>query len=467
MGAGVSAWTLANAVSKAGQLGVVAGTALDAILARRLLVGDPGGHMRRALEHFPIPGVAERILERYFVPEGKQPDERFKANPVLAMEPSQHLEELIVAGSFVEVFLAREGHDNPVGINYLEKIQLPTLPSLFGAMLAGVGYVLMGAGIPKAIPGFMDKLAVGEALELRVDVKGAGPEDAYYTRFDPAAFCGGTAPKLARPQFLAIISSNTMATMMAKRSTGKVDGFIIEGPSAGGHNAPPRGKMQLDENNEPIYSERDVPDLPGIAKIGLPFWLAGDFARPERVVEALELGAAGVQVGTAFAYCEESGFAPDIKRQVLELSQRGEAVIHTDAVASPTGFPFKVVQLPGTISEESLYQERARICDLGYLRHAYKKDDGQLGWRCPSEPEEDYVRKGGDLADTVGRKCVCNGLMANLDLGQVQKGNYHELAMVTSGDDVATVARFLAKGASTYSATDVLDNLLSLVESPT
>ena len=49
MGVGVSNWRLANAVSSRGQLGVVSGTALDVVLARRLQDGDPGGHMRRAL----------------------------------------------------------------------------------------------------------------------------------------------------------------------------------------------------------------------------------------------------------------------------------------------------------------------------------------------------------------------------------------------------------------------------------
>ena len=46
MGAGVSSWRLAQAVSQLGQLGVVSGTALDLIFARRLQDGDPGGHMR-------------------------------------------------------------------------------------------------------------------------------------------------------------------------------------------------------------------------------------------------------------------------------------------------------------------------------------------------------------------------------------------------------------------------------------
>ena len=95
MGAGVSSWPLARAVSKAGQLGVVSGTGLDTILARRLQAGDPGGHLRRALERFPIPNVARRILDRYFVPGGKPPDTPFRSKPVPAVEPSRHLKDLL------------------------------------------------------------------------------------------------------------------------------------------------------------------------------------------------------------------------------------------------------------------------------------------------------------------------------------------------------------------------------------
>ncbi|VAW06245.1 Enoyl-[acyl-carrier-protein] reductase [FMN], partial [hydrothermal vent metagenome] len=147
MGAAVSDWRLARAVSVTGQLGVVSGTALDAILARRLQVGDPGGHMRRALAAFPIPEIASRIMDRYFIEGGKAPDTRFVAKPMVSHKRSRKAEELLVASNFVEVFLAKEGHPNAVGINFLEKVQVPTIPSLYGAMLAGVDYVLMGAGI--------------------------------------------------------------------------------------------------------------------------------------------------------------------------------------------------------------------------------------------------------------------------------------------------------------------------------
>ena len=62
MGVGVSGWRLARAVAATGHLGVVSGVALDTVLARRLQLGDPGGHVRRALAQLPLPGAAERIV---------------------------------------------------------------------------------------------------------------------------------------------------------------------------------------------------------------------------------------------------------------------------------------------------------------------------------------------------------------------------------------------------------------------
>jgi len=464
MGAGVSSWALANAVSRTGQLGVVSGTALDLILPRRLQAGDPGGHMRRALENFPIPDMAQRIVDRYFVEGGKQADEAFKAKPMLTMQPSERLEELLVVSNFVEVNAAKEGHDGPVGINYLEKIQLPNLPSMFGSMLAGVDYVLMGAGIPVAIPGLLDRLAEGRAVELAIDVKGPEGAERVMNHFDPQRYLELAGVKVERPLFLAIISTPTLATMLVRKADGEVDGFIIEGPTAGGHNAPPRGRLTLTDSGEPLYGSRDEVDLEAMRKIGKPFWLAGSYGQAERVAEALAQGAAGVQVGTAFAYCKESGLSSELRLQILEMSRQGTAHIFTDPVASPTGFPFKVVEVDGTISNKDVYEARDRVCDLGYLRHAYRDEDGKIGLRCPSEPVEDYLRKGGAIEDTEGRKCVCNGLMANIDLAQARKGGYTELPMVTSGDEVAEVARFLPEGETDYAAADVVTYLLSMVE---
>ena len=461
MGVAVSGWTLARMVSRLGQLGVVSGTGLAVVLARGLQLGDPSGQLRHALQLFPIPGVAERVLAQYFIPGGKSPTAPFKSAPMPTLRPGAALTELTVAANFVEVFLAKDGHDGLVGINFLEKIQLPTLPSLYGAMLANVDYVLMGAGIPRAIPGAMDCLAKGEPSQLKIDVVDALHGEEFLSTFDPRAFCNGQPPIIRRPQFLGIVASVTLAMALAKKASGHVDGFVIEGDTAGGHNAPPRGALQLNAIGEPVYGERDIVDLEKIHDLGRPFWLAGSYGRPGRLTEALRLGAAGIQVGTAFAFCNESSLRPELKRQTLQMSRAGTARVFTDPVASPTGFPFKVVQMPGTLSEADCYAARTRVCELGYLRHVYRKPDGTIGYRCPAEPVEDYVKKGGAIADTEGRKCLCNGLLANIGLNQVNSEREEELALMTAGDDVAQVAQFLKPGCDSYTAVDVLRRLLA------
>ena len=460
MGAAVSDWRLANAVSRTGQLGVISGTALDAILARRLQTGDPGGHMRRALAAFPLPDVANRIIDRYFVEGGVPEGERYATKPMVSDRTSQKTEELIVAANFVEVFLAKEGHDNPVGVNFLEKIQVPTLPSLYGVMLAGVDYVLMGAGIPRAIPGILDRLADGFDVEMRIDVKGATSKGDPFVRFSPAKIAKDLLGKLPRPDFLAIVSSHVLAKMLATKASGEVDGFVVELPVAGGHNAPPRAKGQFNDLGEPIYGDKDVPDLDAIRALGKPFWLAGGYGEPKQVLQALDLGATGVQVGTAFAYCNESGFTREVKDEVILESRLGAVSVYTDAVASPTGFPFKVVQLDDSLSNQAVYEERTRICDLGYLRHGYEREDGSIGWRCPAEPVDDYVKKGGAIEDTVGRKCLCNSLVANVGMPQVKRNGKLEPMLITSGDDAEHVARFAPTGSTEYSAADVVEYLM-------
>jgi len=458
MGVAVSGWQLARAVSSHGQLGVVSGTAVDAVMVRRLQLGDPGGDVRRALDAFPIPEAAARILDRYFIAGGKGSDTRFRAKPMIKVAPSRHVLDLVVVANFVEVFLAKEGHTGAVGINYLEKIQTPTLASLYGAMLAGVDCVLVGAGIPRAIPGILDGLAAGEKVRLRLDVKGSSAESEVVSEFDPSVYATGVLP---RPLFLAIVSSHVLATMLARNAESSVDGFVIEAPTAGGHNAPPRAKGALTDTGEPLYGERDEVDLEAIRSLGRPFWLAGSRAEPTAIAAAIEAGATGVQVGTAFAYCDESGLDSTLKRQVIDASRQGRVRIFTDPVASPTGFPFKVVQMEDTLSDDGVYADRDRVCDLGYLRVAYIRDDQSVGWRCPAEPIDDYVAKGGAEEDTIGRKCLCNSLMAAVGLGQLRRSGLEEPMLLTAGDDVADVARFLPPGADTYGAADVINYLLA------
>ena len=461
MGVGVSNWRLANTVSKLGQLGVVSGTALDQLFVRRLADGDEGGDMKRGIDAFPFQEMARRIWQEYFVPGGKPATAPYPNVPMHQRNSPRKLVELCMVSNFVEVFLAKDGHKNPVGINFLEKVQMPHLASIYGAMLAGVGYVLMGAGIPLHIPGVLDAFAAHHMAEYKLQVTGAAVGQDTQMHLNAADFIEGPLPQLQRPKFLAIVSSNTLATTMLRRASGRVDGLVIESPTAGGHNAPPRGKLQLNEAGEPVYGERDHVNIEELRALGVPFWLAGGYGNAEKLREAVLQGAAGIQVGTAFAFSAESGMRADLKATLMAQAKVGAGEVFTDPLASPTGFPFKVAQVDGTASAFPIYQERKRVCDLGYLREPYSASDGHIGYRCAAEPVANYVAKGGKVEDTVGRKCLCNALMANVGHAQVRKDHIVEPSLVTVGDDLNTIASFLPPGKDTYSATDVVASLLS------
>ena len=454
MGIGVSNWTLARAVSRLGHLGVVSGTAVDTVMIRRLQDGDEGGHVQRAMRAFPIPGLCEHLLFRYYLSPGGRGTSRYKSLPMYRQSVSLARQQITMMANFVEVWLAKEGHAGVVGINLLSKVQMPNLASLYGAMLAGVDYVLMGAGIPREIPGALDALAEHRPARLKFDVDGPAGEGPDELVFDPREHLTDAVMPLRRPRFIPIVSASSLATTLARKASGSVEGFIVEGPTAGGHNAPPRGEPHFSPDGEPLYGERDIVDLEKIKDLGLPFWIAGGAGTPDGLRAARAAGAAGVQVGTLFAYCDESGFSSELKARVLQGIAAGSVRVRTDPRASPTGYPFKVVYVEGLEHQDD---RRVRNCDLGYLRTAYRTAAGKVGYRCAAEPVDEYVKKGGDLADTVGRRCLCNGLTANIGQAQ-QRDDGEELPLLTSGDDLLSLGIFL-RGRTRYSALDVIDYL--------
>ncbi|SPL98861.1 Enoyl-[acyl-carrier-protein] reductase [FMN] [[Actinomadura] parvosata subsp. kistnae] len=461
MGVAVSDWRLARAVSRLGQLGVVSGTAIDLVCARRLQLGDPGGHVRRALARFPIPEMARQVIRTFYIPGGKPPGIPFRPVPRYSLRPGRALVALTVVANFAEVYLAKEGHDGRVGVNYLRKIELPIPFACYGALLAGADHILMGAGNPAELPALLDRLAGHRPVALPVRVQGAASADGdAFVEFDPADLWQAPPPMLRRPRFEAIVASVDLAAALAADPVTRPDGFVVEGPPAGGHNAPPRGPRRLDPAGQPIYGERDVVVPEEMAAVGLPFWMAGGYGSPDGLAAALAGGATGIQVGTAFAFCAESGMAPLLKKAVLARVARGDARVRTDPRVSPTGFPFKVVDLEGTVAREDVYADRPRLCDLGVLRSPYRKPDGSIGYRCPAEPVEVYQqRRGGRVQNTEGRRCLCNALLATAGYAQERPGGYAEPAIVTCGTDL-TAIRHLATTHPGYTAADVLAYLL-------
>jgi NAD(P)H-dependent flavin oxidoreductase YrpB (nitropropane dioxygenase family) len=459
MGIAVSNWELAKTVSLQGQLGVVSGTAIDNVLARRLQDGDKSGNTRRALATFPNQEIVKKILDKYFIEGGKAPETPYVMVPKITLEQKRDAQEILIVANYVEVWLAKEGHDGLVGINFLHKIQMTTAASVFGAMLAGVDYIIMGAGIPRELPKLIRQIEKLEVGSVPVEVIGGSP---VATTINPLDFVS-TNTKIKKPKFLAIISVDVLGTYLARDEETRPDGFIIEHNSAGGHNAPPRGKWEFDENGEPIYGPKDIADIEKMKKLGLPFWLAGTYGSPERVQSALDQGAAGVQVGTLFAISNHSGFSDKTRKQLIEKLKSDSLEIKTDVLASPTSFPIKIAKLEGHTSTTEGFAARPKLCDLGYLREAAISETGRTIYRCPSEPDDQFLKKGGAVEDIDGRKCLCNGLMANIGLPQVRKDGYVEAPIVTLGSDIEGAKILLKSHPEGYGADEAVKWLLSLV----
>lgn len=458
MGVNVSSPKLAHAVSSylgGVALGTVSGAAAPHVLAHLLGQGDLEGQVRRAFASFPFRESADRVLERYFVEGGKQEHEPYPTVPVFSLRPSRSVIELAILASYTLVWLAKEGHTNPVSINYLEKIQTNLVYGIYGAMLAGVDVVTVGAGIPFQVPAVLDAYAHGQPGSYRVSVLG-GKSTSVTLTFDPSTFFPGPLPQLTRPAFLPIVSTDSLANILVNKAPHGIQGFVVETSVAGGHNAGPRGNPKcFNERGEPIYGEKDQANYERMQKLGIPFWIGGGYASPKGLLEAQSVGAQGIQAGTIFALCEESGMIPTLKSEVRRLGFRGELDVLT-SLGSPTGFPFKVVNhLAGTLTDTPTYTSRKRICNTQYLVDFHERTDGRFVQRCTAEPIHKFESKGGNIGDTNGKFCLCNGLLATAGLG-----NPGEPPIVTLGDTVDFLGHLMTNESDGYTASDALRYLL-------
>jgi nitronate monooxygenase len=504
MGVYVSNWRLARAVAMERPgvtAGTISGTALDVVYVRMLQLGDPGGHIRNALAAFDTQfgvEIGQKILDRYFIDGGKAPTARFKnapkqmvraldgsdiiplpATPVgpaapesmeLALE--QEAIELLIATGFSEVWLARQGHSGNIFINFLHKIELPLIYTLYGAMLAGVNGVIVGAGNPDGLPAICSSFAEQTAVSYDLSVLYREAGEAFQITFDPRQVAGGklALKPLQRPAFLAIVSLENLVQALAHSQSEAPDGFIIEHHTAGGHNAGPQGPLKKDDRGQPIYGPDDEPDLQAIRQVGLPFWMAGGYGSREKLAQALALGATGVQAGSVFALTEESGMKSTYRSAIFNELKKGsdDSKLVLTTLFSPTGFPFKVVQLDDTLANQEIYAARMRVCDIGLLQQrglGKPAEDGtrRLFQRCPAAPLDDFVSKRGLPLNAADRRCLCNGLLACVGLGQsgIKDGvRGEEPAIVTLGNHLDGIRRLSRNGQTSYWVHDVVTDIL-------
>ena len=131
------------------------------------------------------------------------------------------------------------------------------------------------------------------------------------------------------------------------------DALVIEGMEAGGHIGPVSTSVLAQEI------------LPALAADHLVF-VAGGIGRGELIAGYLEMGAAGVQLGTRFACATESIAHPDFKKAFFRASAR-DAVASVQVDPRLPVIPVRALRNRGTEEFTAKQIEVARLLDEGVV----------------------------------------------------------------------------------------------------
>ena len=131
------------------------------------------------------------------------------------------------------------------------------------------------------------------------------------------------------------------------------DALVIEGSEAGGHIGPVSTGVRAQEF------------LPALAQDHIVF-VAGGIGRGEAIASYLEMGAAGVQLGTRFAAASESIAHPDFKRAFFRANAR-DAIASVQVDPRLPVIPVRALKNKGTEEFTAKQIEVARALDSGAL----------------------------------------------------------------------------------------------------
>ena len=195
---------------------------------------------------------------------------------------------------------------------------------------------ILGVNIMVALTNFADMVRVSAQEGIDIIFSGAGlPLDM------PALLPEGVSTLLS-----PIVSSGRAAAVICKRwfsRTGRLpDAVVVEGPKAGGHLG-----FSPEQIDDPAFAlEALVPEVveslkPFEDKAGhaIPVIAAGGCYTGADIRELLELGAAGVQMGTRFVATEECDADQAFKQAYID-AKPGDAII----IKSPVGLPGRALR---------------------------------------------------------------------------------------------------------------------------
>jgi len=131
------------------------------------------------------------------------------------------------------------------------------------------------------------------------------------------------------------------------------DALVIEGSEAGGHIGPVSTAVLVQEI------------LPSLREEALVF-VAGGIGRGEMIARLLEMGAAGVQLGTRFAAASESIAHPEFKKAFFRASAR-EAVASVQIDPRLPVIPVRALKNKGTEEFTAKQVEVAQLLNSGSI----------------------------------------------------------------------------------------------------
>ncbi|MEN8245193.1 MAG: nitronate monooxygenase family protein [Thermodesulfobacteriota bacterium] len=208
-----------------------------------------------------------------------------------------------------EIRKARKLTDGILGVNIM--VALTNYGDMVRTSLEeGVDIIFAGAGLPLDLPGY---LAKGHKTKL-----------------------------------VPIISSARAAKILCKKWLNRYDylpdGFVVEGPKAGGHIG-----LKREQITDPDFSlEKLAKEVIDIVKTieeeshqAIPVIPAGGIYNGDDIHKFMKLGAAGVQLGTRFVATHECDADNAFKQ--LYVDSRSEDMV---VIQSPVGMPGRAIRNP-------------------------------------------------------------------------------------------------------------------------
>ncbi len=193
----------------------------------------------------------------------------------------------------------------------------------------------LGVNIMVALTNFSDMVSTAVREKVDAIFSGAGlPLDL------PSYLPEGSKTKL-----IPIVSSARAAVILCKKWLSRYgrtpDAFVVEGPMAGGHLG-----FKPEQLEDPDYRlEKLVPEViagvaPFVEQTGkpIPVIAAGGVYTGADIRKYLEMGAAGVQMGTRFVATEECDADERFKQAYLEAREEDVTIIK-----SPVGLPGRAI----------------------------------------------------------------------------------------------------------------------------